>query len=77
MALYHHIDIGAGVVDEDFHGNLTVILLNHSEKTFTVSRGDKIAKLICEKIYYPELDIVKELDVSWRGTGGLGLTGQN
>jgi dUTP pyrophosphatase len=56
LALHHHIDIGAGVIDEDYRGNVTVILFNHSDKLFVINRGDCVAQLICEKIYYPVLE---------------------
>lgn len=49
----------AGVVDEDYRGVLKVILFNHSDKDFEVKRGDRIAQLICEKIYYPEIEEVQ------------------
>jgi hypothetical protein len=52
LALYHHIYIGAGVVEADFRGDLSVVLFDHSEKPFIFSRGDGMAALICEKIYY-------------------------
>ena len=39
---------------------------------FTVSRGDRIAQLICEKIYYPILEEVKILDITERGERGFG-----
>jgi len=42
-------------VDEDYCGNIGVILYNHSTIPFIVSRGDRIAHLICEKIYHPVL----------------------
>jgi dUTP pyrophosphatase len=51
MALFHHIGVGAGVIDEDYRGNVCVLLFNHSDSPFAVNRGDKIAQLICEKIY--------------------------
>ena len=56
LALHHHIDVGAGVIDEDYRGNVTVILFNHSDKLFVVNRGDRVAQLICEKVYYPVLE---------------------
>ena len=56
LALHHHIDIGAGVIDEDYRGNVAVILFNHSDKLFVINRGDRVAQLICEKIYYPVLE---------------------
>lgn len=59
LALNHHIDIGAGVLDEDYRGNVGVVVFNHSDKEFVVKRGDRIAQLICEQILYPELLEVK------------------
>lgn len=49
----------AGVVDEDYRGILKVVLFNHSDSDFEVKAGDRIAQLICEKIYYPDLEEVK------------------
>ena len=56
LALHHHIDVGAGVIDEDYRGNVAVILFNHSDKLFVINRGDRVAQLICEKVYYPVLE---------------------
>jgi dUTP pyrophosphatase len=68
LALAHHIDIVGGVIDEDYSGNIGVILYNHSDTAFVVSRGDRIAQLICEKIYVPSLE-VESLDSTERGAG--------
>lgn len=32
----HSLDTGAGVIDEDYRGELRVILFNHSDTPFTV-----------------------------------------
>ncbi|KAJ9575700.1 hypothetical protein L9F63_007459, partial [Diploptera punctata] len=77
LALKHHIDVGAGVVDEDYRGNVGVVLFNHSDEIFRVNRGDRIAQLICEQIFYPQLEEVKDLDETERGKGGFGSTGTN
>lgn len=45
----------AGVIDEDYRGNVGIILFNHSNEDFVVNPGDRVAQLICEKIEYPEL----------------------
>jgi dUTP pyrophosphatase len=74
LAMYH-IVVGAGVNDRDFRGNLSVLLYNHSEIPYHISRGDKIAKSV-KKLYYPELDLVEKLDDTWRGAR-FGSTGQN
>lgn len=75
LALKNFIDVGAGVVDEDYRGNLGVVLFNHSDQEFEVKRGDRIAQLICERIFYPELEQVDKLDETQRGEGGFGSTG--
>ena len=77
LALHHHIDIGGGIMDEDYRGNLGVILYNHSEIPFKVSRGDRIAQFICQKICYPILEEVGVLDLTKRGEGGFGSSGIN
>lgn len=45
----------AGVIDEDYRGNVGIILYNHSDEDFVVNPGDRVAQLICEKIVYPEI----------------------
>ncbi|KAL1513278.1 hypothetical protein ABEB36_002704 [Hypothenemus hampei] len=75
LAVKNFIDVGAGVVDEDYRGELKVVLFNHSDEDFNVKKGDRIAQLICEKIYYPELQEVEELSDTVRGEGGFGSTG--
>ncbi|CAG9766315.1 unnamed protein product [Ceutorhynchus assimilis] len=77
LAVKNFIDVGAGVVDEDYRGVLKVVLFNHSDEDFEVKKGDRIAQLICEKIYYPELEEVQELTNTERGAGGFGSTGTN
>ena len=77
LAWKNYIDVGAGVIDADYRGNVGVILFNHSNEDFKVLPGDRIAQLICEKITYPELQEVPTLDNTDRGEGGFGSTGKN
>jgi len=77
LAAKNFIDVGAGVVDEDYRGLIQVILFNHSDTPFEVKPGDRIAQLICERIYYPELVEVTDLSDTVRGEGGFGSTGIN
>ena len=69
------IDVGAGVVDADYRGQLKILLVNNSNELFQVKVGDRIAQLICEKIVYPELLEVQNLDVTDRGSSGFGSSG--
>jgi len=77
LAWKQHIDIGAGVVDEDYRGNVGVVMFNHAENEFVVKKGDRVAQLVCEKIAYPEIEILDTLDETVRGEGGFGSTGTN
>ncbi|XP_021262990.1 deoxyuridine 5'-triphosphate nucleotidohydrolase, mitochondrial isoform X3 [Numida meleagris] len=77
LAAKHFIDVGAGVIDEDYRGNIGVVLFNFGKETFEVKKGDRIAQLICERIFYPELEEVQALDDTERGEGGFGSTGKN
>lgn len=54
----------AGVIDEDYRGTVGVVLFNHASVDYEVKRGDRIAQLICERIFYPELEEVTEVRVA-------------
>jgi dUTP pyrophosphatase len=69
--------VGGGVIDEDYRGNICIILHNHSKNSFQIYRGDRVVQLICQNILYPTLRAVKELDGTERGTKGFGSTGRN
>jgi dUTP pyrophosphatase len=74
------IDVGAGVIDESYTGVVKVLLINNSESDFTVKVGDRIAQLIIEKCFYPDIKVVNslsELDSTDRGEGGFGSSGIN
>jgi dUTP pyrophosphatase len=74
-------DIGAGVIDADYRGKIGVIIFNHSDVDIKVSKGDRIAQIIFEKIYIEteEPDVILHSDETQneteRGSGGFGSTG--
>ncbi|GIL49476.1 hypothetical protein Vafri_5803, partial [Volvox africanus] len=75
LAAKNFIDTGAGVVDEDYRGNVGVLLFNHSDTDFQINVGDRIAQLVLEKIATPDVEEVEELDATERGASGYGSTG--
>lgn len=75
LAVKHGIDVGAGVIDVDFIGEIKVLLFNHGKFEFKISKGDRIAQLIVEAIAFPEVKEVNELAETKRGSGGFGSTG--
>ena len=79
MAWKKHSDIGAGVIDSDYRGNVSVVIFNLSTtNSIEINIGDRIAQLIIEKYYPCNLINVKEdiLDNTERNTGGFGYTGE-
>lgn len=61
LALKQYIDVGAGVIDPDYIGNVGILLINHGKRAFRVDRGDRVAQLICERAVFPKLrDITKK-----------------
>ncbi|OJD12326.1 deoxyuridine 5'-triphosphate nucleotidohydrolase [Emergomyces pasteurianus Ep9510] len=75
LASKHFIDTGAGVIDADYRGEVKVLLFNFSDADFTINEGDRIAQLVLERIYTPEVVEVEQLEESVRGAGGFGSTG--
>lgn len=82
LAVKHGISTGAGVIDADYRGEVKVLLFNHNDKDFQIEKGDRIAQLILERIYTPDLQVLD--DEAWeteksteRGAGGFGSTGKN
>ncbi|RKP35209.1 chlorella Dutpase [Dimargaris cristalligena] len=75
LTLKHFIDTGAGVIDEDYRGELKVVLFNFGDQPFHIRTGDRIAQLILEKIMTPGVIEVPTLDSTDRGSGGFGSTG--
>ncbi|KAI1100486.1 dUTP diphosphatase [Jackrogersella minutella] len=77
LASKHFIDTGAGVIDADYRGPVKVLLFNHNDADFPVAVGDRVAQLVVERIYTPDVVEVQELEESVRGAGGFGSTGTN
>lgn len=77
LALKKGITTGAGVIDSDYRNSIGVILFNHSDEEFRVSKGDRIAQLILELIYTPEIEVVEYSSMmdTERGLKGFGSTG--
>ncbi|KAI0396658.1 deoxyuridine 5'-triphosphate nucleotidohydrolase [Xylariaceae sp. FL0594] len=77
LAAKHSIQTGAGVIDADYRGQVKVLLFNHSDADYAIAEGDRVAQLVIERIYTPDVLEVAELEESVRGAGGFGSTGVN
>jgi len=76
LASKNFIDTGAGVIDADYRGPVKILLFNHSDVDFEVKEGDRVAQLILERIYTPDILVVESLEESTRGAGGFGSSGR-
>jgi dUTP pyrophosphatase len=65
-----------GTVDADYRGEVQVLLINHGDGPFVVTRGMRIAQLVIAEVVHVGLSEVDRLDQTPRGTGGFGSTGE-
>ncbi len=68
---------GVGVIDPDYRGEITVVLLNTSNEERRLRRGDRIAQLVFQPALQVELEECETLGATGRGSGGFGHTGKN
>jgi len=64
-----------GTIDEDYRGEVQVIVLNAGDAPFTVERGMRIAQAVVAPVVRAEWLEVDSLDDTTRSTGGFGSTG--
>ena len=65
-----------GLIDCHYRGEIKVIAINHDQSAaIRISRGDKIAQLVIQRVEQCDLHVVDELDATTRGEGGFGSTG--
>jgi dUTP pyrophosphatase len=64
-----------GTIDEDYRGELQVIVMNAGTEPFTIERGMRIAQAVLAPVVRVAWAEVAELDETQRGTGGFGSTG--
>ena len=69
--MYRSVGVLAGVVDQDYRGEVFVLLINHDDKlSYLVKPEDKIVQLILEKATIARLQEVDTLDETERSPGG-------
>ncbi len=77
LALKHGIVLpnSPGTVDEDFRGELQVIVMNAGDAAFTIERGMRIAQAVVAPVVRAVWQEVEKLPETARGAGGFGSTG--
>lgn len=64
-----------GTVDADYRGEVGVILINHGQEPYVVTRGSRIAQMVIAPCMQGSWQVSEDLEASARGTGGFGSTG--
>ena len=71
LAMYRSIGVLAGVIDQDYTGEVFVLLINHDDKlSYQIRPKDKVVQLILEKATIARLQEVDTLDDTERSPGG-------
>ncbi|HEY1586120.1 MAG TPA: dUTP diphosphatase [Polyangia bacterium] len=78
LAMKHGVTVlnAPGTVDEDYRGEIKVLLVNHGKDAFVVKNGERIAQLVVAKVARVALVEQDGLDETIRGAGGYGHTGR-
>ena len=78
LALKHGITClnTPGTIDQDYRGEVKVILANLGAEPFDVRRGERIAQLVPAPVLKAAFREVETLSETGRGTGGFGSTGR-
>ena len=77
LAANDNTDVGTGVIDPDYRGEVKVLLINSSQKRFPIHKGDKIAQIIFERFVSPGFKTLAFLNNTQHQNGSFGSTGQN
>ena len=64
-----------GTIDEDYRGEIKIVLINHGATPFRVEPGTRIAQLVVQRRLPVEVTEVKTVTGTSRGAGGFGSTG--
>ena len=64
-----------GTIDNDYRGEIKIILINHGHEDFIVKNGDRIAQMIISKYEQVELEEIEFLTETTRNDSGFGSTG--
>ncbi|MDH3199710.1 MAG: dUTP diphosphatase [Myxococcales bacterium] len=81
LAVRHGVTVlnAPGTIDEDYRGELQVLLINHGSEPFTISHGDRVAQLVVGTVTHVDVEVVDDeahLGATERGEAGFGSTGR-
>ncbi len=75
LSFKHNLEVGAGVIDSGYRGEIKIHLYNHGSKGVYIQEGDRIAQIIIVRHESPAFELVDSLDDTERGSLGFGHSG--
>jgi len=75
LALKHALHCLAGVIDENYRGEIKVVLINLGDKEVRLEKHSRIAQLLIIPYLETEVEEVEELSDTERGEKGFGSSG--
>jgi dUTP pyrophosphatase len=63
-----------GTIDADYRGEISLIVINHGNESFVVTRGMRLAQMVVQKVCQVDWVEASELNATLRGAGGFGHT---
>lgn len=70
---------GVGTIDNEYRGEVGIILVNLSSEPVVIERGMRVGQGVVEPVYqfdFEEVDCEEKLGISQRGECGFGSTGK-
>lgn len=64
-----------GIIDNDYQGDISLLLFNFTNEDIVVHGGDRLAQLIFMPMILPTIVYGEEFNSTERGTKGFGSTG--
>ncbi len=79
LAVRHGIGMvnAPGTIDQDYRGEVGVVLINLGQQPFDIRRGDRIAQLVVAPVVRVDVVLADALPATGRGDGGFGSTGHH
>lgn len=77
LAIKHGITVlnSPGTIDSDYRGEIKVLLVNLSQKPFTLKRGMRIAQMVIAPVTQVVFEESHTLEITERGQNGFGSSG--
>lgn len=81
LAVKNGIEVGAGVIDQAYTGEIKVLLRNHGTNTFQIKKGDRIAQMVImeyKNVSFTKVDEftkIENINEISRGEKGFGSSG--